>query len=80
MEYIPYERKYIDYESREYVDKVPVERTVIDYKEVKRVEYVPREKMITDYYAIEHQISYVPQTIPEKKIEYVPVETITERV
>jgi hypothetical protein len=47
---------------------VPVERTVIDYKEVKRIDYVPREKQVTDYYAIEHQTSYIPQTIPEKKI------------
>lgn len=32
LEYIPYERKYIDYEAREQVDRVPVERTVIDYQ------------------------------------------------
>lgn len=53
---------------------------MVDYQEVKRIEYVPRERRITDYYAIEHQTNYVPQTIPEKKIEYVPVETVTERV
>jgi hypothetical protein len=41
---------------------------------------VPREKTVTDYYAIEYQTHYVPQSIPEKKIEYVPVETITERI
>lgn len=77
---MPYERKYIDYESKEQVDRVPIEKTVIDYQEVKKIDYVPREKKITDYYAIEYQTSYIPQSIPETKIEYVPVEVVTERI
>lgn len=33
-----------------------------------------------DYYTVEHVTEYVPQLIPDKKIEFVPVEKIQNRV
>ena len=53
---------------------MPRKRRVTDYKEFVRVDVVPREVTTTDYYAVEHVRQYVPQIIPEKCIDYVPVE------
>ena len=59
IEYIPFEKKYIEYEQVEKVYQVPVEYEEVEYEEVVRNERVPYERTITDYYAVETQVEYI---------------------
>eukprot|EP00825_Cyclidium_porcatum_P011923 TRINITY_DN16185_c0_g1_i2.p1 TRINITY_DN16185_c0_g1~~TRINITY_DN16185_c0_g1_i2.p1 ORF type:complete len:286 (-),score=66.57 TRINITY_DN16185_c0_g1_i2:397-1254(-) len=80
IEYVPYEKTIVEYETVTRTEKIPRERKIIEYEEVSRIEYVPKEKKITDYYAVEHQTEYIPQVYQDKYIEYVPQERVVERV
>ena len=74
IEYVPFEKKVIEYKDEARVERVPKTRKVTEYREEVRIEEVPREVTITDYYAIEYLRQYIPQYIPEKQIEYVAKE------
>lgn len=80
IEYIPFEKKYIEYDQVEYIQRVPFERQIVEYEEVRRTERVPIERTITDYYAVETQIQYIPKEIEETIVEYEPIERVWERV
>lgn len=80
IEYIPFEKKYIEYEQVEKVYQVPVETEVIEYEEVVRNERVPIERTITDYYAVETQVEYIRREIEETIMVEEPVEKVYERV
>ena len=74
IEYVPFEKKIVEYKDEARVERVPKKRTVTEYREEKVVEEVPREVTVTDYYAVEYLRQYIPQYIPEKQIEYVAKE------
>ena len=80
IEYIPFEKKYIEYDQVERIERIPFEREIVEYEEVTRTERIPIERTITDYYAVETQIEYIPKEIEETIIEYEPVERVWERV
>lgn len=80
IEYIPFEKKYIEYEQVEKVYQVPVEVEVIEYEDVVRNERVPIERTITDYYAVETQVEYIRREIEETIMVEEPVEKVYERV
>jgi hypothetical protein len=80
IEYIPFEKKYIEYEQVEKVYQVPVETEVIEYEEVVRNERVPFERTVTDYYAVETQVEYIRREIEETVMVEEPVEKVYERV
>jgi hypothetical protein len=80
IEYIPFEKKYIEYEQVEKVYQVPVETEVIEYEEVVRNERIPIERTITDYYAVETQVEYIRREIEETVMVEEPVEKVYERV
>jgi len=80
IEYIPFEKKYIEYEQIEKVYQVPVETEVIEYEEVVRNERIPIERTITDYYAVETQVEYIRREIEETVMIEEPVEKVYERV
>ena len=42
IEYVPFERKVMDYKTEQRVERVPRTRTVTDYREEKREELIPR--------------------------------------
>ncbi len=71
IEYVPFEKKVIEYKDEVRVERVPKTRKVVEYREEKRIETVPREVTKTDYYAVEYLRQYIPQYVPEKTIEYV---------
>lgn len=71
IEYVPFEKKVIEYKDEVRVERIPKTRKVTEYREEKRIETVPREVTKTDYYAVEYLRQYIPQYIPEKTIEYV---------
>ena len=71
IEYVPFEKKVVEYKDEARVERVPKKRTVTEYREEKVVEEVPREVTVTDYYAVEYLRQYIPQYVPEKQIEYV---------
>lgn len=87
IEYIPFEKKYVEYEQVERIYQVPVESEVIEYEEVVRNERIPQERTITDYYAVETQVEYIKREIEETimveeareavmdRVQYIPVET-----
>jgi hypothetical protein len=52
IEYIPFEKKYIEYDQVERIERIPYEREIIEYEEVTRTERIPIERTITDYYAV----------------------------
>lgn len=79
IEYVPFEQKVIDYETREWIETIPKQRVVTEYQERRWTETVPREVTKIDYYAIEHIKKYIPEVIPETTIETVPVERIVQR-
>ena len=79
IEYVPFEKKIIEYKDEARVERVPKKRTVTEYREEKRIEEVPREVTITDYYAVEYLRQYIPQYIPEKEIQYVAKERKVKR-
>lgn len=70
IEYIPFEKKYIEYDQVERIERIPYEREIIEYEEVTRTERIPVERTITDYYAVETQIEYIPKEIEETIVEY----------
>ena len=61
IEYIPFEKKYIEYDQVERIERIPLEREIVEYEEVTRTERIPVERTITDYYAVETQIEYIPK-------------------
>ena len=80
IEYIPFEKKYVEYEQVEKVYQVPVEYEEIEYEEVVRSERVPYERTITDYYAVETQVEYIRREVEETIMVEEPVERTYERV
>lgn len=80
IEYIPFEKKYVEYEQVEKVYQVPYETEVIEYEEVVRNERIPVERTITDYYAIETQVEYIKREVEETIMVEEPVEKVYERV
>jgi hypothetical protein len=56
IEYIPFEKKYIEYDQVERIERIPYEREIVEYEEITRTERVPYERTIIDYYAVETQI------------------------
>ena len=52
IEYVPFEKKVMDYRDEVVVDRVPVTRTVTEYREERHIDKVPREVVKTDYYAV----------------------------
>lgn len=79
FEYVPYQKKVMDYEIREYTEMVPKERVVTEFQERRYTETVPREVVSTDYYAVEHIKQYVPTVVPEVSVETIPVERTVQR-
>ena len=73
IEYVPFEKKILEYKDQAKVERVPKKVKRVEYKEEKKVETIPREVTVTDYYAVEYLRQYIPQYVPEKKIEYVQV-------
>lgn len=71
---MPVEKKVVDYVDEKKYSIVPKTRKIVEYKDFVRVDFVPREVISTDYYAVEHIRSYIPQVVPEKYTDYVPVE------
>jgi hypothetical protein len=55
---MPYEKKVIEYEDRQYIERKPKVRKVVNYEERTVVEEIPREVTTTDYYAIENITQY----------------------
>ena len=80
IEYIPFEKKYVEYDRVERVERIPYEREIVEYEEITVNERVPVERTITDYYAVETQVEYIPKEIEETIVEYEPVERTWERV
>jgi hypothetical protein len=79
IEYIPFEQRVTDYETREWTEVIPKQRTVTEYQERRYTETVPREVTKVDYYAIEYLKQYIPQVIPETTVETIPVERVVQR-
>ena len=63
IEYIPFEKKYIEYDKVEKIQRIPYEREIVEYEEVVHNERIPVERTITDYYAVETQVEYIPKEI-----------------
>ena len=80
IEYIPFEKKYTEYEQIEKVYQVPVETEVVEYEEVVRNERIPYERTITDYYAVETQVEYIRREVEETVMVEEPVERTFDRV
>ena len=80
IEYVPFEKKYVEYEQVEKVYQVPYETEVIEYEEVTRNERIPVERTITDYYAVETQVEYIRREVEETIMVEEPVEKVYERV
>ena len=80
IEYIPFEKKYVEYEQVEKVFQVPVEYEEVEYEEVVRNERVPYERTITDYYAVETQVEYIKREVEETVMVEEPIEKTYERV
>jgi hypothetical protein len=74
LEYVPYSKKVIDYETREWSESIPKQRVITEYQENRWIETIPRRVDTTDYYAIETVRQYVPEVIPEITVETMPVE------
>jgi hypothetical protein len=80
IEYVPYEKKYIEYDQIERVEQIPIQRFITEYEEVRRSERIPIERVIQDYYAVEYQTEYIPRVIEETVIYYVQKEKHFQRV
>ena len=63
----------LEYKDQAKVERVPKKVKRVEYKEERKVETIPKEVTVTDYYAVEYLRQYIPQYVPEKKIEYVQV-------
>ena len=73
IEYVPFEKKILEYKDQAKVERVPKKVKRVEYREERKVETIPREVTVTDYYAVEYLRQYIPQYVPEKRIEYVQV-------
>jgi hypothetical protein len=73
IEYVPFEKKIIEYKDQAKVERIPKKVKRVEYREERKVETIPREVTVTDYYAVEYLRQYIPQYVPEKRIEYVQV-------
>lgn len=86
VEYIPYEKTYIEHMPVQKVDYVPVEKKTTDYYAIERQrEYVPVSKYETVQEMVpQERIEYIPQEkveyVPEYRTEFLPVEQLEERV
>ena len=79
IEYVPFEKKIIEYKDQAKVERVPKKVKKIEYREERKVENIPKEVTVTDYYAVEYLRQYIPQYVPEKRVEYVQVPKKTVR-
>jgi hypothetical protein len=79
VNYVPYEKKVVEYENRSFVERVPVKRKVMQYEERRVVETVPREVVMQDYYAVEKRVQYYKEIVPERRIEMERVEKKVKR-
>jgi len=70
IEYVPFEKKVIEYKDQAKVERVPKKVKKIEYREERKIEKIPKEVTVTDYYAVEYLRQYIPQYVPEKVIEY----------
>ena len=41
IEYIPFEKKYIEYDQVERIERIPYEREIVEYEEITRTERIP---------------------------------------
>ena len=73
IEYVPFEKKIVEYKDQAKVERVPKKVKKIEYREERKIENIPKEVTVTDYYAVEYLRQYIPQYVPEKRIEYVQV-------
>jgi hypothetical protein len=73
IEYVPFEKKIIEYKDQAKVERVPKKVKKVEYREERKIETIPKEVTVTDYYAVEYLRQYIPQYVPEKRIEYVQV-------
>ena len=73
IEYVPFEKKIIEYKDEAKVERVPKKVKKVEYREERKIETIPKEVTVTDYYAVEYLRQYIPQYVPEKRIEYVQV-------
>jgi len=73
IEYVPFEKKVIEYKDEAKIERVPKKVKKVEYREERKIETIPKEVTVTDYYAVEYLRQYIPQYVPEKKIEYVQV-------
>ena len=86
LEYVPFEKKYIEQVPVEKIEYVPMEKSYMDYYAVeKQIEYVPKLRYESKVEYVPQQIvDHIPQTyvdyVPVKKKEFVPVERLQEVV
>lgn len=73
IEYVPFEKKIVEYKDQAKVERVPKKVKKVEYREERKIEQIPKEVTVTDYYAVEYLRQYIPQYVPEKRIEYVQV-------
>lgn len=73
IEYVPFEKKIVEYKDQAKVERVAKKVKKVEYKEERKIETIPKEVTVTDYYAVEYLRQYIPQYVPEKRIEYVQV-------
>ena len=73
IEYVPFEKKTVDYMDDPKKILVENKKTLRDYEEHIRVEYIPKEITVRDYYAVEHVRCYIPEIVPESVTVYVPI-------
>lgn len=60
VEWIPFERKIIEFKDGEKLVKRPNTKKITEFKERLVEEKIPVEKLKTDYYAVETIKKYVP--------------------
>jgi hypothetical protein len=63
----------VEYKDQAKVERVPKKVKKVEYREERKIETIPKEVTVTDYYAVEYLRQYIPQYVPEKRIEYVQV-------
>ena len=63
----------MEYKDQAKVERVPKKVKKVEYREERKIETIPKEVTVTDYYAVEYLRQYIPQYVPEKRIEYVQV-------
>ena len=86
IEYIPYEKTYIEQVAVPKIDYIPQEKRYTDYYAIERQrEYVPVPRMEAVQEIVpQERIDYIPQTrveyIPQYRTEMVPIERLEEKV